>query len=496
MKKQKVRKQDNIRNMYSENGMLSYEKNIGSSTVFIIIPFSFELEKDLEIDLSLRFSNKESYNFPLVDSSNLDSHSLIKQFFDRDCELFSAEYANIHSFKRGLISGVEYLTQNEQSGLSKVTTNIILTFHENNYGTITIINSLESMPVKKFIDTISELKNIEELQVNNGQRDLISLLRDIIISLTHLESKKIRDALYIELSLAYPYISIGASELQIEDIDKFVNDNKALVYGLLHQDLKYNGWKRIREDLLSDLINKNLSRRKEYGLYISTLACVEIDNKSRKDFIIEWAQKKHTSNNNMRLKLLFERAALLEILVLQKYILLKIDVLLSKCNSLTQKPISRIIAIKEQVTNNLATYYYATSISDQHISGVEWIMYGRQRMGIDNLFEGVMKRLELAESNQELKMEINNIRGNYIFQLVSVFLGYSALSDVIDSLVSVVSSPNSIISKMLCRISLFSKHSTEIIEFLQNNNGGLKIIVFLALCLVMICVTIHYFCKK
>ena len=228
---------------------------------------------------------------------------------------------------------------------------------------------------------------------------------------------------------------------------------------------------------------------------MSPLACVEIDNEKRKDFIMEWAKKKCTSPNNMRLKLLFERTALLEILVLQKYILLKISALLSKCNSLSNKPISDIISIKEQVTDNLATYYYATSISDQHISGVEWIMYGRQRMGIENMFEGVMKRVELVESNQELKMELDNIRGNYIFQLVSVFLGYSALSDVIDSVIQEMGTSSSIISKIFLNIPFVGNHP-EIIEFLCNNTGGLKIIVFLILCLVMIGVTIHYLRNK
>lgn len=473
-----------------KDGKLSYDNNIGSSTVFIIIPFSFEIEKNLDIELSRRFYKNECYTFPLINSSDLDKHSLIKQFFDKDCELFLMESVNMQSFKRALISDIEYFIPDKKSSLSKVSTNIILTFHENNYGTITLINSLKPMSVKRFIDTVCELKSIEGLLLSDKQ-SLMSFLRDIIISLTHLNGSD----LHIELSLAYPYISMGASELQISDIDQFVNENKTLIYGLLHQDLKYDGWKRIKENLLSDLINKNLSRRKEYGLYMSPLACVEIDNEKRKDFIMEWAKKKCTSPNNMRLKLLFERTALLEILVLQKYILLKISALLSKCNSLSNKPISDIISIKEQVTDNLATYYYATSISDQHISGVEWIMYGRQRMGIENMFEGVMKRVELVESNQELKMELDNIRGNYIFQLVSVFLGYSALSDVIDSVIQEIGTSSSIISKIFLNIPFVGNHP-EIIEFLCNNTGGLKIIVFLILCLVMIGVTIHYLRNK
>lgn len=478
-----------------KDGKLSYENNIGSSTVFIIIPFSFELEKNIDIDLSRRFYKNEYYTFPLINSDDLNKHSLIKQFFDKDCELFSVEYVNMHSFKRALVSDVQYFITDKQSGLSKVSTDIILTFHENNYGTITVINSLESMSVKRFIDTVCELKCIERLLLSGSKQSLISYLRDVIINLTYLNRSRIESALHIELSLAYPYISIGASELQIYDLDRFVNKNKTLIYGLLHQDLKYDGWKRIKENLLGDLINKNLSRRKEYGLYMSPLACVEIDNENRKDFIIKWARKKCTSTNNMRLKLLFERTALLEILLLQKYILLKINVLLSKGNSLAKKSISDIISIKEQVTDNLATYYYATTISDQHISGVEWIMYGRQRMGIENVFEGVMKRVELVESNQELKMELNNIRGNYIFQLVSVFLGYSALSDVIDSVVAEMSSSNSIISQFFFNIPFISNQS-EIIEFLCNNTGGLKIIIFLILCSFMVAVTIHYLRNK
>ena len=479
--------------VFFQDSTLSNNSPIGLTTIIIIIPFSIKKRKKVSLKENINDS-VQYYKFPSNETNNGKEDSLMRQFLDRDTELFSSEFENIHSFGRFLFPNFSYSKDNNSNVMDKVSAQLLITIHEdNNLGTVTVINSIKAISTADFLDTLKLLKDLESLYVDGTSESVTQYITNSLCSLFKRKTKAAEKSIVVDYSLTYPYISLGGSELKINQIENFVNNNRSFIYGLIHQDLQYNGWERVRNEVIETLNDKNISRRREYGLFISTLACVEIDNDSRKLFIEEWAKKKKTSVENMRLKLLFDRVAILEVLILQKYILSEINILLDKHNNLAKEPISKIIEIKEEVASNLATYYYATSISDKHISGIEWIMYGRQRMGIDNMFEGVMKQVELAESNQELKMEMNNIRGNYIFQLVSVFLGYSALSQFIDCLIQEICTPESIIAKWFFKIDYFAQRSEYIVNMLQINSGTAKIVLFILLCVIIFWVSIRYY---
>lgn len=415
----------------SKSLKLKHDDLLGNSTVFLIIPFSTGEKTFVDYKKS---DFKEWYTYGANENSDAhmrleqpESNSLLRQLLDKDKEIYHEGQIKKNPFTRGLIKGASYTKKK----LRSIDLKILVTYHSDGIGTAVMINSLPSMTMQNYFEVIKELQAWQTQIVEKTKQYTV---QDYLEGLFSTEKNRKKLAAQIKWGEEYPFFAIGGSDIDISSVPQFVEENKPLVYALSHQDYNYNGWKRIREDSLDALLDRDLSRRNEYGLYLTDTAMVEIDANSRQSFIATWANRRNTTNENMRIKLLFERVQLLELLLTQRFILQDIDSNIQEYDLTSKTPIKQLVRLKNKITSALSDYYYANAMTRQHVSGTEWVAYGQHRFHLDELLEHIKSRVELIESVQQMKTDFNNMRGNYVFQLISILLGSSAVVGTVDVL--------------------------------------------------------------
>lgn len=404
---------------------------LGNSTVFLIIPFSTGKETYVNFN---KIDFNEWYTYGQKDISKFDAYihleqpesiSLLRQLLDKDKEIYHEGQIKKNPFARGLITGVSY-TKKE---LRDIDLKILVTYHSDGIGTVVLINSLPPMTMYTYFEVIKEL---QQWQTQLIEKTKSYIVQDYLVRLFCDSKSRKKNAVQIKWGEEYPFFAIGGDGIDISSVPQFVEDNKSFVYALSYQDYNYNGWKRIREETLDILLDRDLSRRNEYGLYLTDTAMVEIDANSRQNFIATWASRRNTTIDNMRIKLLFERVQLLELLLAQRFILQDIDSNIQEYDLTSKTPVNQLVQLKNKIASALSDYYYANTMTRQHVSGIEWVAYGQHRLHLDELLEHIKSRVELIESIQQMKTDFNNMRGNYVFQLISILLGSSTVVSTVD----------------------------------------------------------------
>ena len=407
---------------------------LGTTTVFIIIPFSTGATTAVDYtrpdfgewyvygqEVSRESSRQVRLTEPL-------SESLLRQLLDKDQEIYHEAQIKKNPFTRGLITQVGYANE----ALAGVDLKILVTYHSDGIGTAVLINTLPSMTVQAYFEVIKQLQEWWDQPLTGVAP---ATMQAYLSTLFRVEKGRKKEQVRVTWGEEYPFFSLGGAEVPIGPLQEFVENNKAFVYGMTHQDYSYSGWQRIRDDVLDTLLDRDLSRRKEYSLYLTDVAMLEIDGDSRRDFIATWAKRRNTTEGNMRIKLLFERVQLLELLLTQRFILQDIEANIQEYDISAKTPIHQLVQLKNKINAALSDYYYANTMTRQHVSGIEWVTYGQRRLHLEELLEHIKNRMELIESSQQIKNDFNNMRGNYTFQLISILLGSSAVVSVVDVLI-------------------------------------------------------------
>jgi len=416
---------------------LDQNSMIGASNVFIIIPFSTDgisLVNFQHVDFAEWYKfgqnvDKEcDYEKKLIEPTNT---SLMRQFLDIDKDNYSENYLRLNPFTRGLICRVNYT--NEM--LTGVRVRILVTYHTDGIGTITLINSLPSMTLKRYFTVIRELKNWDTQTISGVEKTTMNEYLFCLFCSEHPQQSEKKRLSIISIGEEYPFFTLGGADVDIGPLKQFVSNNRALIYGLSHQDLDYGGWERVREENVNTLLDRDLSRRTDYGIYLTDVAMLEIDTEARLSFINHWAKKRDTTEENMRLKLHFERVQLLEYLLMQRFILRKMESEILQYDISSDTPVRELVKLKNKINTTLSDYYYANAMTRQHVSGIEWVTYGQNRFHLEKLANHIKDQIGLIESCQQLKNDFNNMRGNYIFQLISILLGSSAVVNIVDVLI-------------------------------------------------------------
>jgi len=417
----------------SESVKLHQDSPLGASTVFVIIPFSTDKKTSVNFH---REDFAEWYVFGQdascesnrqVQLMNPVSESLLRQLLDKDLEIYSESHIKKNPFTRGLIRHIAYASET----LSGIDLRVLITYHADGIGTAVLINSLPSMPMGTYFDVLKELTAWKKLKISGGA---YATMEAYLENLFCVETKAKNPQTSVTWGEEFPFFSLGGADVTIGPLPSFIEKNKLFIYGLSHQDYSYSGWERIRPQVLDILLDKDLSRRVEYSLYLTDVAMLEIDGDNRRDFIATWAKRRNTTENNMRIKLLFERVQLLELLLTQKFILQNIEGDIQRYEISARTPVHEMVELKNKIIGALSDYYYANTMSRQHVSGIEWVDYGQSRLRLNELLEHIKNRVELIESNQQTKNEFNNMRGNYVFQLISLLMGSSAVVSAVDVL--------------------------------------------------------------
>lgn len=404
----------------------------GTSTVFIIIPFSTDLKTTVNYSHSdftewyvygQNGTSQSSRQRRLIEPNK---DSLLCQLLDKDREVYSERQVKKNPFTRGLICQVRYANEI----LKGVELKILVTYHSDGIGTVTLINKLPSVSLGAYLQVIRELKEWDKQKIRS--RNQITL-KEYLLTLFSSKRLLIKKSPSVKWGDEFPFYAIGGTDVDIGPLEKFVENNKQFLYGITYQDLKFGGWERIREEKTEGLLNSNLSWRKEYVLYLTDVAMLEIDSAKRREFIENWAKARNTDEEKMRIKLLFGSVQLLELLLAQRFILQEIELDIQQYDISSSTPIHQLIQLKNKISSALSDYYYANAMARQHVSGVEWVEYGQQRFHLEELVDHIKNRVELIETSQQIKNDFNYMRGTYIFQLISILLGSSTIVNAVDT---------------------------------------------------------------
>lgn len=420
------------KNRKSERSKAIIKDNVGQPLIFFIIPFSYNHAKcknNLKIDC---IKKELEFITDIYYCGNEPSNEILKQIYNTDADVYSNTYIKDHPFQRAIITNCTIFLSKFELILD-----IILTFHNDGYGTLLMINRIQNnCTIDDMLVIINYLHKYNQLKVIlNSHKCEFTI--DMFLSKC-LNSRNKKSKIYNRPSIGsgYPLIVLYSNELDIIDVNRFAEKNLRTLYGLAFQD--FYGWKRVRENVAKNLLDINLSRRDEYNFYVTPIASIEIDSKERIRLIREWAINNGISEELQHFRVLMERALILETLILQKHIMISINSMINKELSSNFTNYTSIVRVRREVARGLCDYFNIHSQNEKN-QGAEWILYGQHRLKLDRHYFNIKERIDALETSHNLLVRNVEYKQTAIVALIMLLFGSTAAQQLVDLFLSIPS---------------------------------------------------------